>query len=524
MLPFVIRANLIFPLLLLLLLLASSVPVLTSASANNNFSSKVRVRVRSSASNSNPLYKKEERIINGETAQEDRYPYSITLQNGWGHFCGGSLIGNDVILTAAHCTVGSKFSVRIGSNHVDKGVLISTKRTVRHPNYNANTNEFDIAIVFLKNSITSLSLNIPLVRVNNNSSYPMAGSSVVAMGWGGTASGGDESSFPDDLQEVDLEVISYDNCDNFKIGRDSYEGLIYDSMLCTYTEGKDACQGDSGGPLIVLGNAPEEDIQVGISSWGIQCAALPGVFSRISEAYSWTVDTVCNEDSGSNDPPPSLCGGGGADAGVIAPSSSLSAEPTLEPALEPTSEPTLEPTLKPTTLAPTFSPIERPTDSPSVSREPSSQPSGEPSMEPSLEPSNQPSLRASSQPSLSSRPSGRPSQQPTHNPSILPSQIPTIIISEYPSTEPYLTSSSIPSYSSPTVTASPTTMLSSLTISASPNVKLEYDKTVPGDSLLSSGDSKETTTDNSSSTIGCSFAIGTLLLCCVTSAWMGLLI
>mmetsp|Transcript_4522 Transcript_4522/g.8079 ORF Transcript_4522/g.8079 Transcript_4522/m.8079 type:complete len:348 (+) Transcript_4522:939-1982(+) len=343
------------------------------------------------------------------------------------------------------------------------------------------------------------------------------------MGWGGTAYGGDEPSFPDDLQEVDLEVISNDECDNFKIGRDSYEGLIYDNMLCTYTEGKDACQGDSGGPLIVQGNSPEEDVQVGIVSWGVGCAALPGVFSRISEAYSWTVDTVCNEDNGSNDPPPSLCGGGGADVGVIAPGeSSLTAKPTSET----TPEPTLQPTPKPTTLAPSFSPIERPTDSPSVSSEPSTEPSGEPSMVPSLEPSNQPSPRASSQPSLSSRPSGHPSRQPTHNPSIHPSQIPTVTISKYPSTEPSLTASSIPSYSSPTTTASPTTMLNSLTISASPNVKLEYDETIPGDSLLFSDasadviNSKETTTDKSSSMMGCRFGIGTLLLCCVTLASM----
>jgi len=442
--------------------------------------------------------------------------------------CGGSLIGNDVILTAAHCTPGSKFSVRIGSNHVDKGVLIGTKRTVRHPNYNENTDEFDIAIVFLKNSITSLSLNIPLVRLNSNSSYPVAGSSVVVMGWGATAHGGGESSFQEDLQEVGLEVISNYECDNFKIGRDSYKGLIYENMLCTYTEGKDACQGDSGGPLIVQGNTPEEDIQVGIVSWGKRCAELPGVFSRVSEAYSWMVDTVCNEDFGSTDPPLSLCGGGGADAGVIAPGQrpSSSIFPSSSSTPKPTSEPTLQPTPKPTTLAPSFSPIERPTDSPSVSSEPSTQPSGEPSMEPSLEPSNQPSPRASSQPSLSSRPSGRPSKQPSHNPSIHPSQIPTITISKYSSMEPSLTASSIPSYSSPIVTTSPTSMLDGLTISASPNVKVEYDETIPGDTLLFSDasadvvDSEETTTAKSSSTMGCSFDIGTLLLCCVTSALM----
>ena len=68
-------------------------------------------------------------------APEDRYPYSISLQDGK-HFCGGSLIAADCILTAAHCLAGGWFDVRVGSDDVDNGPLIETRKKFPHPDYN----------------------------------------------------------------------------------------------------------------------------------------------------------------------------------------------------------------------------------------------------------------------------------------------------------------------------------------------------------------------------------------------------
>jgi len=81
--PFVIRANLIFPLLLLLLQLASSVPVPTTASSSNNMFFTKDGEVSSNASDSNPIDKKEGRIINGETV---RACFVILLLDGF-HLC-----------------------------------------------------------------------------------------------------------------------------------------------------------------------------------------------------------------------------------------------------------------------------------------------------------------------------------------------------------------------------------------------------------------------------------------------------
>jgi len=431
----------------------------------------------SSTSSSTPLGEKDDRIINGDEAQANRYPYSITLQNSGGHFCGGSLIGNDVVLTAAHC-MGGSFSVRIGSDDVDKGELIGTRRVVKHPKYSSSTDEYDMALVFLKEST---SLDMPLVRVNDESSYPSKGAIVVAMGWG-DMDGGDNQRLPDNLREVDLEVIDNKQCENYKIGGESYKGWIYDSMLCTYTKGKDACQGDSGGPLVVRTNDnPEDDIQVGIVSWGVGCANLPGVFSRISEAYEWTVDTVCDEDNGSKDPPPNLCGPefiapGPTDQPTLEPTpeptkkptrnptrrptrrptKNPTMQPTKNPTRQPTKRPTNQPTSSPTTSAPTFSPTDQPTDMPSTSSAPTSSPSASPtqSAEPTPQPtdspsiSEAPSIAPSASPTISSQPSSQPSAHPTSEPSTQPSGQPSAQPNSQPSSQPSVQPSLQPSFSS----------------------------------------------------------------------------
>ncbi len=95
--------------------------------------------------------------------------------------------------------------------------------------------------MFLAERVT----DVDYARINDDESYPPVGTTVVSMGWGNTNANGEES-YPSNLMAVDLETISNDDCDDAKIGGDSYQGWIYDSMICTWTRGKDACQGDSG--------------------------------------------------------------------------------------------------------------------------------------------------------------------------------------------------------------------------------------------------------------------------------------
>ena len=81
----------------------------------------------------------------------------------------------------------------------------------------------------------------------------------------------------------------------------SYSGHILDNMMCAIgtNDGTDACKGDSGGPMILSGGTYDEDVQLGIISWGLGCAQepFPGVYSRISWEYDWIMENVCEMSS-----------------------------------------------------------------------------------------------------------------------------------------------------------------------------------------------------------------------------------
>ena len=340
------------------------------------------------ASSTNMLAK-ETRIINGVTADEDRYPYSVSLQAPFnGHFCGGALILNDVVLTAAHC-LGGAIDVVINRHDFNDsdGELIYAKWQIEHPQYNINTDEYDIALIVLERPVRNA---VPLIKLNDDNSFPFPGTIAHVMGWGDTNGNPNTNKpFPDEMQIVDLEIISNGQCENMAIGGDSYGKYgfgIFESNICTYAENKDACQGDSGGPLIVKGNDETTDTLVGITSWGIGCAYLPGVYSRVSKSYGWIQHKACqvsSDTSGST-----LC---------------ATTFPTPSPTTpEPTLLPTNQPTPKPTTAEPTIS--FRPTSIPTAS--PSLRPSGKPSVSPSSRPTNSPtiSFSPSSEPTLSSSP------------------------------------------------------------------------------------------------------------------------
>jgi hypothetical protein len=108
------------------------------------------------------------------------------------------------------------------------------------------------------------------------------------------------------LREVTVPAFSNVQCNEEAL----YNGLITQNMICAAAEGKDSCHGDSGGPLIVSPQESSkaqgfeycEDVQVGIVSWGIRCAALsgsgdsvagfPGVYTRVANYHGWIKQTL----------------------------------------------------------------------------------------------------------------------------------------------------------------------------------------------------------------------------------------
>jgi hypothetical protein len=243
------------------------------------------------------------RIIGGGEAMDRRYSYTVSLQDNYGHFCGGSLIAKDVVLTAAHCQ-GGKYSVVIDRHDLGKnnGEKIDMKTEIFHPKYNDKTTDNDFNLVILDRPTTA---NVELVKLNSKKSVPDIGEEVTVMGWGDTNILGDIQDLSDVLMKVDVNVISNQECDDSE-GTidgwyDSYEGQITDQMLCAKNNKKDACQGDSGGPLVIPGidKNGADDIQVGVVSWGIGCASknFPGVYARVSSSYEWIRQEVCKRSS-----------------------------------------------------------------------------------------------------------------------------------------------------------------------------------------------------------------------------------
>ncbi|KAL3280358.1 hypothetical protein HHI36_017847 [Cryptolaemus montrouzieri] len=214
------------------------------------------------------------RIVGGEDASDGSYPYQISLQQLQQHICGGSIIGNQWILTAAHCVVGqtsSQMSVVTGTNVLDgSGQRYQVERLIAHPRYNQRTSANDIALVKLTRTI---SFNSKVGRISLPRSNTGGGRQLTLTGWGKTSFPGQVSRT---LQTIKLTSLSNSQC------RRTFPQITSGSICTAGDSGKGACQGDSGGPL-VDGNS-----QVGVVSFGVPCAkGQPDVFARVYAYNSW---------------------------------------------------------------------------------------------------------------------------------------------------------------------------------------------------------------------------------------------
>ena len=132
------------------------------------------------------------RIIGGQESTKGRFSYAVSLQDGVGHFCGGSLIGPDVVLTAAHCVGGgsNSFSVVVGRHDLNtgwagwfstkEGQSLEAKDVIKHPDYSTTSTNNDFAIIVLSSATTE---DVEFVKLNPSSSQPQSGDSVHVMGW-----------------------------------------------------------------------------------------------------------------------------------------------------------------------------------------------------------------------------------------------------------------------------------------------------------------------------------------------------
>jgi len=243
------------------------------------------------------------RIVGGSEARQGAWPWAVILGrkrlgSGFQVMCGGTLVDEDTIVTAAHCFDSipgqqGPNSVRLGDHDITtegdgaSPTDISIARSIQHPGWNSNTLSDDIAIVKLSSPV-SYSRNIKqacLPDAYKGQDLPslLRSTPPTIIGWGSTFSGGGPQNR---LRQAQVPMVTQQTCAN------AYAAIsrvtIGSTKLCAGDGRRDTCNGDSGGALLSnrIGNSYAV---VGVTSFGVDCARedFPGVYTRVDQYLEW---------------------------------------------------------------------------------------------------------------------------------------------------------------------------------------------------------------------------------------------
>ncbi|XP_078785978.1 coagulation factor IX isoform X1 [Oryzias latipes] len=232
------------------------------------------------------------RIVGGDLEKPGGSPWQVLVHrpDGFG-FCGGALVSDRWVVSAAHCFQESADFVTIGDYDKQRSdpaeQQIKIQEVIVHPHFHPFTFDSDIALLYLAEPVLRGPTATPVCLPDAHlSTYLLREANQgVVTGWGATRFLGRSSRF---LRKVTVPVVSYEAC------IETTEQVITDNMFCAgYLEtSMDACSGDSGGPFVVHYRGAW--FLTGVVSWGEKCAARGkyGVYTRLGNFLSWIRTTM----------------------------------------------------------------------------------------------------------------------------------------------------------------------------------------------------------------------------------------
>ncbi|XP_068944372.1 kallikrein-14 [Petaurus breviceps papuanus] len=225
----------------------------------------------------------EDKIIGGQTCIPYSQPWQAALFINQNFHCGGVLLSNRWVLTAAHCTHWN-LRVVLGKHNINRREpyqqTVRVERRVPYPSYNARTTNNDLMLLYLEKPV-KLTRQVQPIQLARDCVNP--GTSCLVSGWGTVSS--PFAKYPSALQCLKISIISEEEC------KKAYRKAITAGMVCAGDAegGKDSCQGDSGGPLVCNGALQ------GLVSWGMEHCGLPGypgVYTNLCHYRSWILNEM----------------------------------------------------------------------------------------------------------------------------------------------------------------------------------------------------------------------------------------